>query len=149
MQAPQQDAIPGEAVFRFDGERIVGTPNAIGPWSAFAQHGSAPAALIAWAAERLETATPMRVARLTIDLIRLVPIGPIDVSSRVLRDGWKIQLVEISLVAGGSRSSARPSSKSVQGCSTFLRALWSRLWTCHRLTNARLRVAWAISTALF
>jgi len=30
-----------------------------------------------------------------------------------------------------------------------LRALWSRLWTCHRLTNARLRVAWAISTALF
>jgi hypothetical protein len=40
-----------DAIYRVDGNRVVASANAAGPWDAGMQHGSAPAALVAWAAE--------------------------------------------------------------------------------------------------
>jgi hypothetical protein len=74
---------------------------AAGPWSADMQHGGAPAALVSWAAENIPTREPMRVARLTIDLLRPVPIAPLEIRSEVVREGRKIQLCSISLLANG------------------------------------------------
>lgn len=74
---------------------------AAGPWSADMQHGGAPASLVAWAAERIPTREPMRVARLTIDLLRPVPIAPLEIRSEVVREGRKIQLCAIQLLANG------------------------------------------------
>ena len=42
------------------------------------QHGSPPAALVVWAAERIATPAPMRVARVTVDLMRPVPVAPLS-----------------------------------------------------------------------
>jgi len=64
------------------------------------QHGAAPASLIAWGCERLPASRPMRVARMTIDLMRPVPIAPLTLHSRIIRNGRKIQLSEILLFAG-------------------------------------------------
>jgi len=43
----------------------------------------------------------MRVARVTVDLMRPVPVAPLTIESEVLRGGCKIQLCAIRLLAGG------------------------------------------------
>ena len=90
-----------EAIFRVDGDRVEVSPNAAGPWDPRMQHGSAPAALAVWAAEQIPTAVDMRVARVTIDLMRPVPLKPLTLQSEVLREGRKIQLCAIRLSADG------------------------------------------------
>jgi hypothetical protein len=87
------------AVFRLDGNVAVSTGLAAGPWDPSLQHGGAPAALAAAAAERLATAVPMRVARLTVDLLRPVPVAPLEIRSAVVREGRKIQLCQVQLLA--------------------------------------------------
>lgn len=44
----------------------------------------------------------MRVARLTLDLMRPVPVAPLAIESEVLREGRKIQLVAVRLLADGT-----------------------------------------------
>ena len=90
-----------EAIFRVDGSNVVTSPFAAGPWDPSMQHGSPPAALVVWAAERISTAVPMRVARVTVDLMRPVPVAPLTIESEVLREGRKIQLCAVRLLAGG------------------------------------------------
>jgi hypothetical protein len=57
-----------QAIYRVDGNRVVTSPHAAGPWDSSMQHGSAPAALVTWAAEAIPAREPMRIARVTIDL---------------------------------------------------------------------------------
>jgi hypothetical protein len=64
------------------------------------QHGSAPAALVVWAAEAIPTREPMQIARVTIDLMRPVPVAPLTLETEVLREGRKIQLCAVRLLAG-------------------------------------------------
>lgn len=90
-----------DAIFRIDGRRAITSPNAAGPWSPDMQHGSAPAGLVTWAAEAMPTPVPMHIARLTIDLMRPVPLAPLEIETEVLRQGRKIQLCEIRLKADG------------------------------------------------
>lgn len=89
-----------EAIFRVDGNRVLTSPDAAGPWDAGMQHGSAPAALVTWAAEAIPTREPMQIARVTIDLMRPVPLAPLTLQSEVLREGRKIQLCAVRLLAG-------------------------------------------------
>ncbi|MGY4599066.1 hypothetical protein ACVWXL_006812 [Bradyrhizobium sp. GM22.5] len=42
-------------IYRIDGDSVVTSPDAAGPWDRRMQHGSAPAALVTWAAERIPT----------------------------------------------------------------------------------------------
>jgi hypothetical protein len=65
------------------------------------QHGSAPAALVVWAAEAMPAPVPMRIARVTVDLMRPVPLAPLTLETEVLRAGRKIQLCSIRLLADG------------------------------------------------
>ena len=90
-----------DAIFRVDGNHVITSPNAAGPWDPTMQHGSPPAALVVWAAEALPTPVPMRIARVTVDLMRPVPVAPLTIESEVLREGRKIQLCEIKLFADG------------------------------------------------
>jgi Thioesterase-like superfamily len=89
-----------DAIFRVDGNRVVTSPNAAGPWDPGMQHGSAPAALVVWAAEAVPTPVPMQIARVTIDLMRPVPVAPLALETEVLREGRKIQLCAVRLRAG-------------------------------------------------
>jgi hypothetical protein len=88
-----------DAIFRIEGRRAITGPNAAGPWSPDMQHGSAPAGLVTWAAEAMPTPVPMQIARLTIDLMRPVPLAPLAIETEVLRQGRKIQLCEVRLKA--------------------------------------------------
>jgi len=100
MQAPQGGIDLMDAIYRVDGDRVATNPNAAGPWDAGMQHGSAPAALVTWAAEAIPTRVPMGIARVTIDLMRPVPMAPLTLQSEVLREGRKIQLCAVRLLSG-------------------------------------------------
>ncbi|MGH9026483.1 MAG: thioesterase family protein [Acidimicrobiia bacterium] len=88
-----------EAVFIRDGERYVPTALARGPWSAEAQHGGAPAGLVADAIERLEPG-PTFVARLTLELLKPVPLAPLTLETELVRPGKKVQVVEARVRSG-------------------------------------------------
>jgi hypothetical protein len=90
------------AAYRVEGGMARATEHAAGPWHPGLQHGGAPASLIVWAAERVVSAAgPMRVARLTVELLRPVPVAPLEMKVATLREGRKIQLVEVRLLDDG------------------------------------------------
>lgn len=86
-------------VYEIHGDDVTSTANASGPWSAQHQHGAGPTALISWAVERMPTLVPMQVARITVDLLRPVPIAALKLKSEILREGKKIQLCSVRLFA--------------------------------------------------
>jgi hypothetical protein len=65
-------------------------------------HGGPVAALLARATERVDAPGPMHPARLTIELMRPVPLVPLTIAAHVLRPGRKVQWVEASLTANGA-----------------------------------------------
>src|SRR5215212_2405460 len=87
-----------EAMFRRDGDTVVPTTSAQGPWDPTTAHGGPIAALLA---REVERAAPgeggMRVARLTCDLFRPVPLQPLSVTHEVVRNGRQIRVVDASL----------------------------------------------------
>lgn len=89
-----------DALFDPDGSHFVPTALARGPWSPEALHGGPPAALLARCAERVAGGEKMLVTRLTVELLRPVPVSPLAVETRLLRPGRKVQLVGASLRAG-------------------------------------------------
>jgi hypothetical protein len=87
-----------------DGDAYVSTEATRGPWDPDSQHASPPAALIGREVERLgggRTAggegPPAQVGRLTFEIVRPVPIGPVRVSAEVVRPGKRVELVEAAL----------------------------------------------------
>lgn len=69
------------------------TPLANAGWYEEGQHGGAIATLFAFHAERTPTLTEMRIARITVELFRAVPLVPLTISSRVIREGKRIQVI--------------------------------------------------------
>lgn len=90
-----------DSVFHVDGDRLVPTVFARGPWSPDAQHGGGPSALLARAVEACDPGPADFVARLTVELLRPVPLVPLEVTARTTRPGKKVQFIEASMVADG------------------------------------------------
>jgi hypothetical protein len=89
------------ALYVRDGEAYVGTECTKGPWHAGAQSGGAVLALLGHVLEDVPTLTPMSLSRLTVDIVRPVPVGePMWVEPEILREGKKIQLVDIAIRVG-------------------------------------------------
>jgi len=81
-------------------DRFVPTEAATSPWSPDAQHGGPVLGLLGRAAESRAVETGLRLVRLTADLFRPVPMRPLTLVSRSLREGRRLALVQISVVAG-------------------------------------------------
>ncbi len=77
-------------------DKFLATAATAGPWSAAAQHGGPPAALLGRAVAAL--AGPGRtVGRFTMDLLGPVPLGPLSVVAEVLRPGRTVALLQATL----------------------------------------------------
>src|SRR5688572_2636525 len=85
-------------LYSVDRDTAIPSEYTAGPWDDRLQHGGAPTALIAWAAERLVPREPMQVIRITVDLLRPVPIAPLQIRAEVVREGRKIQLCAVTLL---------------------------------------------------
>ena len=70
-----------------DGRRLVPTERARGPWSPDALHGGPVAALVARAAETVPGGEELQLVRITLELLRPVPMAPLAVTS-VLAKAW-------------------------------------------------------------
>ena len=92
----------GEAVFGWRDGTLVPTEYSGGPWSPHPIQGSASAGLLARVVESMAADTGMAVSRLSFDLWRPAPVGPIGVETETLRDGRKIGAIHASLMAGGA-----------------------------------------------
>ena len=85
-------------MFTPDGrDRYVATELARGPWDPRHQHGGAPAALLAHVFEQLPAVDGLELARITYELMRPVPLGPLAVTASVVRPGKRVQLLEASI----------------------------------------------------
>lgn len=81
-----------------DPDTYESTPNANAGWYEEGQHGGAVAALVTGhVEERVPTLVPMEVARISLELFRVVPLVPLTIRTRVLREGKRIQTVAAEL----------------------------------------------------
>lgn len=84
-------------LFERDGDRLTPTHLTVGPWDPGHCHGGAPAALVAHLVESTPTLVDMATVRLTIELLRPVTLIPLTWSVHVLREGRRVQLLELTL----------------------------------------------------
>ena len=89
-----------EVLFVPDGEILVPTEWAVGPWSADTLQASAYGGLLVRALERAPSPPDMMIARLGFDLWRPVTREPISTTVTVLREGRKARTAEASLIQG-------------------------------------------------
>jgi Thioesterase-like superfamily len=92
--------VTAAAVYVPDGDAFVPTELSRGPWDPNAQHGGAPAALLARALER--EAGELGVVRLTIEFLKPIPLERLTVATRLVRPGRRVQLIEATLESEGT-----------------------------------------------
>ena len=86
-----------QGAYNVDGARAEPTQFATGPWFAEQQHGASVMALLTRYLERVPSAQPMRFTRITADISRPVPMAPVEVHARALRDGYRVQSLEAEI----------------------------------------------------
>jgi hypothetical protein len=72
-----------------------------GPWSPDAQHAGPPAALLGRCMEALVAPAAGHLARCTVEILRPVPIGVLEVATTVVRPGRSIALLAATAHSGG------------------------------------------------
>jgi hypothetical protein len=86
-----------DTIFLADGDSFTPTDHARGPWDPQAQHGGAPAALIAAAFERMEPGGELPFARLSFEFLRPVPMAPLRLQTGISRPGRRVQALQAQL----------------------------------------------------
>ncbi len=92
-------------------DRFRSMPETIGPWDEGLQHAGPPSALLARAFERL--APGMRVRRLTVELMRPIPIATLTVRAEIVRAGKRAQWMTGVLLLDG-KELARASGLAIR-----------------------------------
>jgi hypothetical protein len=72
-----------------------------GPWDAASQHAGPPCALLGRELDRAGELAPGRLARVTFEILKPVPIATLTATAKVVRPGRSVELVDAELVAGG------------------------------------------------
>lgn len=89
-----------EFVFAPDGDQWVPSPVAAGPWSADALHGGPSTALVGrLLADHEPGDTKWFLSRLTVELIRPVPMAPLAVAIEIRRPGRRVQVLDAVVTA--------------------------------------------------
>ncbi|MFP3900674.1 MAG: thioesterase family protein [Acidimicrobiia bacterium] len=91
--------MPEEPLFSVKGGYFVPTEHTRGPWDPRHQHGGAVAALVARAVERA-AGDGFALTRLTLDLMRPVPLEPLALDVSVPRPGRRVLGLAVSVSAG-------------------------------------------------
>ena len=88
-----------DAFFTADGDFYVPGPMTRGPWGA-TMGGQIVGGLLGWALDR-DNDDDLQPARLTIDLLRPVPMEPVSIKTSVQREGRRIKLVDAAMLQHG------------------------------------------------
>jgi hypothetical protein len=88
--------------FTRDGDSYIPTQIANGPWDPKSLHGRVIIGLLGYVIEQRHGGDDFVPARLTVDMFRLPNIlTPIEVRTKLIRDGLRIRVVEAEFVSGG------------------------------------------------
>lgn len=90
-----------QALYVRDGDAFVGTACTKGSWHDDGQSGGAVLALLGHVLEDVPCLTEMSLSRLTVDIVRPVPVGQrLHVRPTIVREGKKIQVVDFVVTTG-------------------------------------------------
>jgi hypothetical protein len=88
--------------FRVDGDALVPADFATSPWGKVL-HGRLIGGLTARAAEQARAEVPeLACGRLTVDLFRSVPLAPVKVAARTVRQGRRIVVLDVTVEQDGA-----------------------------------------------
>jgi hypothetical protein len=110
--------------FTKDRDAYIPTAIASGPWDPNSLHGRVIIGLLAFAIEQRHGADDFVPARLTVDMFRLPNLSPIEVKTRLVRDGLRIRLVEADFLSGGV-AMARASCQLLRKTQNAPGRIWS------------------------
>ena len=90
------------AFFKQTGENTFEPSEAtIGPWSPELQHGGPPSALLTHALRIYPSSVPLKITRVTIEILSAVPVKPCEIKVEVVRGGKRIELIRGEYIAAG------------------------------------------------
>jgi hypothetical protein len=90
-----------EPFFTRDGARLIPNSCARGPWTPNSLHGRVVIGLLGSEIERRHGDPAYMPARLTVDLYRSPTLTPVEIVTRVVRDGLRIKVIEAELISEG------------------------------------------------
>ncbi|MBI1199308.1 MAG: thioesterase family protein [Phenylobacterium sp.] len=93
--------MPNEPFFRKTDGRFLPTRAGVGPWNKDSLHGRLIIGLLGAEIERQYRTPEYMPARLTVDMYRLPDLSPIEVVTRVVKDGYRIKVVDAEFISGG------------------------------------------------
>lgn len=93
-----------EPFFHREGDRLIPTRQARGPWKAGTLHGRVIAGLLAAEIERQHGDPAFLPVRLTVDMYRAPSMEPLHVETQVIKDGYRIKMIEADLISEGERA---------------------------------------------
>src|SRR5579863_2149398 len=101
-QAQGEPGTGAEGFFRVEGDTLVPAAFATSPWGQVL-HGRLIGGLTARAAEQARAGVPeLACGRLTVDLFRSVPLAPVGVSARTVRQGRRIVVLDVTVEQDGA-----------------------------------------------
>ena len=105
-------------------DAYIPTPASNGPWDPKSLHGRVIIGLLAFVIEQRHGSDDFVPARLTVDMFRLPGFAPIEIKSRVVRDGLRIRVVETEFFSGGV-SMARASCQLLRKTENAQGTVWT------------------------
>jgi hypothetical protein len=117
-------AMTNQPFFTRDAGGFIPTAAANGPWDPKSLHGRVIVGLLAFVIEQRHGSDDFVPARFTVDMFRLPGFAPIEVRSRLVRDGLRIKVVEAEFFSGGT-SMARASCQLLRKTENPEGKVWS------------------------
>lgn len=81
--------------------RYESTNHAQGAWNPHEQHMAPVSGLLAHELEQFQPRPDLRMARISFDILGLIPAGQFEIATTMLRPGRSIELVQAELIADG------------------------------------------------
>jgi hypothetical protein len=113
-----------EPFFTRDGGLFVPTSASRGPWDPKSLHGRVVVGLLGREIERQVTDPDFIPARLTVDMYRLPDLSPIEIKTRVVRDGGRIKVIDAEFFSAGT-SMARATCQLLRRTQNPEGTIWS------------------------
>jgi hypothetical protein len=102
--------------------RYRSTVHAQGAWNEHEQHMAPVSGLLAHCLERFEPRDDLRMARISFDILGLIPGGEFEIVTRMLRPGRTIELVQAEFVAEGRTAVRATAWRLVRGDTSAIAA---------------------------
>src|ERR1700682_6757544 len=94
-------AMTNQPFFTTDRDAFIPTDAARGPGDPNSLHGRVIIGLLAFVIEQRHGADEFVPARLTVDMFRLPTLAPIEVTTKLIRDGLRIKVAEAEFFSAG------------------------------------------------